>query len=114
MDTAFSVASFGLSFASGIFGASAQRKSARAELSALREEKAWNIGVMRQNAIDTYASDILSSYASGIDSSTGSNAAIISRNQSTLSSEIAHQSKMYDIQTKQANAASKKKFLGIF
>lgn len=114
MFEALAIASFGLSFASGVTGASAARKSARAQLAALEAEKTWNLGVMRQNKIDTYARNILSSYGSGIDPTTGSNRAVINQNQAVLEDEIKFQEQQYNAQIANLKAQSKQKFLGIF
>lgn len=104
----------GLQVAGGISGASAQRKQARAQMKALQQEKAWNLGVMQRNKEDVYAANILSSWGSGIDPTTGSTAGIIASNQQVLQDEIDFQSKQYDIQIANAKAASKQKYLGIF
>jgi K+-transporting ATPase c subunit len=104
----------GLQVAGGISGASAQRKSARAQMKALQQEKAWNLGVMQRNKEDVYAANLLSSWGSGIDPTTGSTAGIIASNQQVLQDEIDFQRKQYDIQIANAKAASKQKYLGIF
>lgn len=104
----------GLQVAGGISGASAQRKSARAQMRALQQEKAWNLGVMQRNKEDVYAANILSSWGSGIDPTTGSTAGVIASNQQVLQEEIDFQRKQYDIQIANAKAASKQKYLGIF
>ena len=108
------IASFGLSFASGITGASAQRKQARAQMKALQQEKTWNLGVMQRNKEDVYAANLLSSWGSGIDPTTGSTAGVIASNQKVLHDEIDFQRSQYDIQIANAKAASKQKYLGIF
>lgn len=104
----------GLQVAGGISGASAQRKSARAQMRALQQEKAWNLGVMQRNKEDVYAANLLSSWGSGIDPTTGSTAGVIASNQQVLQDEIDFQRKQYDIQIANAKAASKQKYLGIF
>lgn len=104
----------GLQVASGISGASAQRKSARAQMRALQQEKAWNLGVMQRNKEDVYAANLLSSWGSGIDPTTGSTAGVIASNQKVLQDEIDFQRSQYDIQIANAKAASKQKYLGIF
>lgn len=104
----------GLQVAGGISGASAQRKSARAQMRALQQEKAWNLGVMQRNKEDVYAANVLSSWGSGIDPTTGSTAGVIASNQQVLQDEIDFQRKQYDIQIANAKAASKQKYLGIF
>ena len=111
---AFAIASFAMSFASGVTGASAARKSARAQMAALKAEKNWNLGVMEQNKIDTYARNVISSYGSGIDPTTGSNRAVINQNQQVLQDEIDFQKAQYAAQMKNLKAQSKQKFLGIF
>lgn len=108
------VAGLGLSLVSGAMGASAARKEARAKMSALKLEKAWNLGVMRRNREDVYASNILSSYGSGINPMTGSNAAVILGNQQVLQDEINYQEKQYNTELKNLKAQSKQRFLGIF
>ena len=107
-------AGLGLSLISGAMGASAARKAARARMSALKQEKAWNLGVMRRNKEDVYASNILSSYASGINPMTGSNAAVILGNQAVLQDEINFQEQQYNMELKNLKAQSKQKFLGLF
>ena len=114
MLTALAVASFGMSFAQGAFGASAARKSARASMAALQSEKAWNLGVMERSKEDRYASDLLSAYGSGISSATGSTRAIIENNQQVMQDEINFRRQQYDIQLKNLEAQSKQKFLGLF
>ena len=104
----------GLQVAGGISGASAQRKSARAQMKALQQEKAWNLSVMQRNKEDVYAANLLSSWGSGIDPTTGSTAGVIASNQQVLQDEIDFQRKQYDIQIANAKAASKQKYLGIF
>lgn len=108
-----SAAGLGLSIVSGALAASADRQKARAEMKAL--EKSWqhNLGVMRQNKIDTYASNIMSAYASGV-RNTGSTAAVIENNQDVLESEIRFQQQQYQTQMKNLRAQSKQKYLGIF
>ena len=98
----------------GAMSASAARESARAKMSALGEEKAWNLGVMRRNKADAYASNILSSWGSGINPMTGSNAAVILGNQAVLQDEINFQERQYDIEMKNLEAQSKQKYLGLF
>lgn len=107
-------AGLGLSLISGAMGASAARKAARAKMSALKQEKAWNLGVMRRNKEDVYASNILSSYASGINPMTGSNAAVILGNQQVLQDEINFQESQYNAELKNLKAQSKQKYLGLF
>lgn len=106
--------SLGLQVAGGISGASAQRKQARAQVKALQQEKAWNLGVMQRNKEDVYAANLLSSWGSGIDPTTGSTAAVIASNQQVLQDEIDFQRRQYDIQIANAKAASKQKYLGLF
>ena len=112
--TALSGINFGLSLISGAMSAAAARESARAKMSALTEEKAWNIGVMRRNKADVYASNILSSWGSGINPMTGSNAAVILGNQATLQDEINFRERQYDTELRNLEAQSKQKFLGLF
>lgn len=107
-------AGLGLSIVSGAMGASAARKAARAKMSALKQEKAWNLGVMRRNKEDAYANNILSSYASGINPMTGSNAAVILGNQAVLQDEINFQEQQYNTELKNLKAQSKQKYLGLF
>lgn len=114
MDTAFAGIKLGLNVVSGIMGASAARESARAKMSALSEEKAWNLSVMRRNKADVYASNILSSWGSGINPMTGSNAAVILGNQATLQDEINFRERQYDTELRNLEAQSKQKFLGLF
>ena len=107
-------AGLGLSLISGAMSASAQRKAARAKMSALTMEKNWNLGVMRRNREDAYASNIMSSYASGINPMTGSNAAVILGNQQVLQDEINFQESQYNAELKNLKAQSKQKYLGLF
>lgn len=115
MFTAF-LAAFGtaMSFASGIEGAYAARESAKAKMRSLELEKEWNVGVMERNKKDVYARNLMESYGSGIDSSTGSTRAIINQNQQTLQEEIDFRRKQYDVEIGNLRAQSKQKFLGIF
>ena len=108
------VAGLGLSLISGAMSASANREAVRAKMSALTMEKNWNLGVMRRNKEDVYASNILSSYASGINPMTGSNAAVILGNQQVLQDEINFQGNQYDTELKNLKAQSKQKYLGLF
>ena len=114
METALLALNVGLNFASGAFGASANRKTARAQMAALQEEKTWNLGVMRRNKEDVYAANILQSWGSGINPMTGSNAAVIAGNQAVLQDEINFRERQYDIELKALKAQSKQKYLGIF
>lgn len=114
MDTALSGINLGLSMISGAMSAAAARESARAKMSALSNEKAWNLSVMRRNKADVYASNILSSWASGINPMTGSNAAVILGNQQVMQDEINFQERQYDIEMKNLKAQSKQKYLGLF
>ena len=111
---AFAVASFGMNIISGALSASAAADSARAKMYALQKEKTWNINAMRRNISDVYASNILESYASGINPTTGSNRAIISQNQAVLQDELKFQEHQYDIELRNLEAQSKQKFLGLF
>lgn len=104
----------GLSIVSGALNASAARESARANASATRLERDFNLGVMRQNKIDTYASNMLQSWGSGINPFTGSTNAVILGNQETLQKEIDFQKRQYDTQIANYEAQAKQKFLGIF
>ena len=114
METVLLALSLGTSIASGAFGASAARKSARAQMKALKLEKQWNLGVMERNKADIYASNILESYGSGIDYTTGSNRAVSAENQRVLQDEIDFQRRQYDIELKNLKAQSKQRYLGIF
>lgn len=114
METALLAIGLGLNVASGIFGASASRKAARAKMAALEAEKTWNIGVMRRNKTDVYASNILQSWGSGINYTTGSTATVIANNQKVLEEEIKFQEQQYDTQIANLRAQSKQKFLGVF
>lgn len=113
-DTGLQAVGLGMTMISGALSASASRESARAKMSALKSEKAWNLGVMRQNKIDTYARNILESYASGIDPASGSNLAVIMKNQQVLQDEINFREEQYNIELKNLKAQSKQKYLGIF
>lgn len=108
------IAQLGLQIAGGISAASAQRKSARAQMRALQQEKTWNLGVMERNKEDIYARSLMSSWGSGIDPTTGSTAGVIASNQQVLQEEIDFQRRQYDIQIANAKAASKQKYLGLF
>lgn len=112
--TALSGINFGLSLISGAMSAAAARESARAKMSALGEEKAWNLGVMRRNKADAYASNILSSWGSGINPMTGSNSAVILGNQAVLQDEINFRERQYDTELRNLEAQSKQKYLGLF
>lgn len=104
----------GMSLISGAMSAAAARESARAKMSALREESAWNLGVMRRNKTDVYARDVLESWGAGINPNTGSNLAVITGNQAVMQDEINFQQRQYAIEMKNLEAQSKQKYLGIF
>jgi hypothetical protein len=114
METALLAIGLGTNILSGALGASANRKAARASIKALKEEKAWNLGVMARNKADVYASNILESFGSGINPMTGSNRAVIEGNQQVLQDEIDFRRRQYDVELKNLKAQSKQKFLGIF
>ena len=114
MDTAFAGINLGLNVISGAMSASAARESARAKMSALNNERAWNLSVMRRNKADVYAHNILESWGSGINPATGSTVAIISGNQAVLEDEISFQKRQYDMEMRNLEAQSKQKFLGLF
>lgn len=109
-----SAVNLGMNIISGALNASAVRQQAQAQASATREERDYNLGVMRQNKIDTYASNILQSWGSGIDPFTGSTNAVIQSNQNVLQSEINFQESQYNRQIANYEAQGKYKFLGIF
>lgn len=104
----------GMNIISGALQTSASRQRARAQMSALTQSWMWNRDVLRQNKIDTYASNILQSYGAGIKGTTGSTAAIIQNNQDVLEKNIAFQEQQYQTQMKSLKAQSKQKYLGIF
>lgn len=114
MEVALLAIGLGLQIGAGVTGASAARKSARASMAALASESSWNLATMRQNKIDTYARNILDSWGSGIDPTTGSNRAVIENNQRVLQEEIDFQQQQYAAQMKNLKAQSKQKFLGLF
>lgn len=114
METALLAIGLGMNVIQGAFGASASRKAARAQMAALEAEKTWNIGAMRRNKADVYASNVLQSWGSGINYATGSTAAVIANNQQVLEDEIKFQEQQYDIQIANLRAQSKKKYLGVF
>lgn len=105
----------GLSLFSGIFGASAQREEARATAAALREERSFNLGVLRQQKIDQMWADTMSQWRSGLSTKGGTSAAgVIANNQNVLQNTINHQERMYGIKIANADAAANRRFLGIF
>ena len=114
MDTALSAINLGLNVVSGAVAAAANRASARAKMSALSNERLWNLDVMRRNKSDVYARNILDSWGSGINPFTGSNAGVILGNQAVLQDEINFQERQYDIEMKNLKAQSKQKYLGLF
>lgn len=114
LSTGLQAVDLGFSLIGGAMDASAARKSARAAMSALKSEKAWNLGVMRQNIEDTFERSLLDAWGSGIDPSSGSMAALLYSNENTLRNEMNFREEQYDIQLKNLNAQSKQKFLGIF
>lgn len=110
-----SIINMGLSLFSGIENMRAQREEARAMASALREEKNFNIGVLRQLAIDQKWSDIMSQWRSGLSVVGGTSAqAIVENNQNVINREINFRSSMYNRQIANAEAAADRRFLGIF
>lgn len=104
----------GMNIIGGALQASANRQQARAQMSALTQSWMWNRDVLRQNKIDTYASNILQSYGAGIKGTTGSTAAVIQSNQNVLERNIAFQEQQYQTEMKNLKAQSKQKYLGIF
>ena len=113
-NTGLQAVGLGMNMIQGALSAAANRESARAKMSALKSEKMWNLGVMRQNKIDTYARNILESYGSGISSASGSNLAVIMKNQQVLQDEINFREEQYNIELKNLKAQSKQRYLGIF
>lgn len=109
-----SVVGLGMNIIGGALQASAARQQARAQMSALTQSWMWNRDVLRQNKIDTYASNILQSYGAGIKGTTGSTAAVIQSNQDVLERNIAFQEQQYQTEMKNLKAQSKQKYLGIF
>lgn len=108
-------AQFGLGFASNIFGASANRKAARATVAALQAEKKYNIGLLRQQKQDKYWTDLMSAWASGTKANLGSSVAgAIASNQQVLADNIAFQEQQYNAQISMAQQQAKQRFLGIF
>lgn len=114
LSTGLEAVDLGLTVIGGALNASASRKSARAAMSALKSEKAWNLGVMRQNIIDTRERSVLDSWSSGIDSTTGTMAALINSNENVLRNEMNFREEQYNIALKNLKAQSKQKYLGIF
>lgn len=114
LSTGLQAVDLGMTVIQGGLGAAAARESARAAMSALKNEKTWNLGVMRQNIIDTRERSYLESWSSGIDSSSGTMAALIGSNENVLRNEMNFREEQYDIQLKNLKAQSKQKYLGIF
>ena len=114
LSTGLAAVNLGLNVVQGALSASANRQQARAQMTATRQEMNYNLGVMRQNKIDSYASNLLSSWGSGIDPLTGSTNAVIQSNQAVLQDEINFQEQQYNTQLKNLKAQSKQKYLGIF
>lgn len=114
LSTGLQAVDLGLGIIGGAMSASSARKSARAAMSALQSEKAWNLGVMRQNIIDTRERSVLDSWSSGIDSSSGTMAALINSNENVLRNEMNFREEQYNIALKNLRAQSKQKYLGIF
>lgn len=113
--TGLGIANFGLSFASNIFSASANRSRARATLASLRAEKEYNIGLLRKQKKDKYWTDLMSAWASGTTSGIGTSTwGVTLSNQDVLESEIQFQEQQYNNQIKAAKMASKQRFLGVF
>lgn len=104
----------GLDFMSNAQMAQASRDSARAQMSALENEKNWNIDVMARNAEFIKSRSMLQSWGAGINPMTGSTAAIIAQNESVLAGEIGHTAQEYDRRIHNLEAQSKQKFLGLF
>lgn len=98
----------------GAMNAQANRESIRAKMAALKLERDWNIKVMKQNAADIYAKNVLSAYGSGINPNTGSTQAIINNNQGVLRDEISFREGQYGIELRNLEAQSKQRYLGLF
>lgn len=98
----------------GIFGASAVRQEARANMEAIASEKRWNMGVMEQQKEDVLRQNFLDAYTSGLESGTGTTRAVIENNQNVLQREINFRGEQYDIAYNNQKAKSKQKYLGIF
>lgn len=111
---ATAIAGLAMNTISGALDAAAKRESARAEMAALTQSWQFNKGVLQQNKIDTYASNILQSWGSGINYATGSTAAVIQNNQRVLQNAIDFQESQYQTQMANLRAQSKQRFLGIF
>lgn len=114
LSTGLQAVDLGMTLIGGALSASAARESARAAMSALKNEKAWNLSVMRQNIVDTRERSVLDSWSSGIDPTTGTMAALIGSNENVLRNEMNFREEQYDIQLKNLKAQSKQKYLGIF
>ena len=112
--TVFAGIGLGLQIAGGISGASAARKSARAEISALESEKKWNLDVMRQNIEDVRETSLLQSWGAGINPLTGSTAAVIENNENVMRKELAFREGQYNKQIANLRAMSKQRYLGLF
>lgn len=115
LSSGLAIVSTGASLLSGIFNAQAQRQEARATVNALKKEKDFNLGVLRQQKIDQYWSDAMSLWRSGMSTGTGTSAAaVIGSNQRVLERNIDFQASQYDTQIANAKAAAGRRFLGIF
>lgn len=112
---ALGIISTGASLLSSVFSAQAQREEARATVSALKKEKEFNLGVLRQQKEDQYWADVMSQWRSGQSLSAGTSAmAVTENNQGVLQRNIDFQVSQYNTQIGNAQAAAKRRFLGIF
>ena len=91
----------------------ARSASAAAAMSALKNEKMWNMNVMRENADTTYDKSLLESYNTGIDPMTGSTATVLAHNDAVLRGEAVFREDQYNKQIKALREQSKMRFLGI-
>jgi len=109
------IASVGSSLLGGVFGASAARREARATAAALREEKEFNLGVLREQKIDQYWADQMNMWRRGMAIGVGTSArGVVESNQAVLGRNIEFQESQYNRKIANANAAAGRRFMGIF
>lgn len=115
LSAAIALASLGIAVGTGISNASAARKSARAEMAAMQEEKEYNLEVLRQEKTDKFWSDQMSQWRTGQSLDYGTSAeAVTTNNQNVLQRNIDFQESQYNIKLKNLKQQSKQRYLGMF
>jgi hypothetical protein len=102
-----------VSLVGNVLNNKAQNKAIEGSISALRSELSFNTGVMKQNMVDTMASNKMSFFSSGLDTNTGTAAQVTMSNNQVLQRNLQHYKENMNQQI--SNLASQKKSgLGMF